>query len=576
MIDIDTPEEAKLFLKIADHLNLQCSVLKTSKGIHAYFKGYDLKANQIEWYSPIGIQVTTRLGTKNTADPLRIAGKTRKWLRKSEKHEPLPKWLYPMDKRKNHITEIESGSRNQELFNYILKLQSVDMRKDEIRKTIKIINEFVLEDPLDQSEINTILRDEAFMKESFFTKSNGFLHDKFAKFLISEHHIIRVVDVLHVYQDGVYSDNPADIERVMIKHLPQLTKSRRQEVLAYLQLESEEKKLAPVNYVALKNGIFNLDTWELQNFDPKIIIKNKIPVPYIKKAYYDVTDKTLDKLAQNDKALRKVMEEMFGYILLRRNEFGKAFVLIGDGKNGKSSFLKMIRAFAGQSNTASLDLKELGQRFKTAELFGKLINLGDDIAGEFIKDNSEFKKLTTGEVVNVERKGKDPFDFQNYSKMIFSANKMPRINDTSSGLTRRLMMIPFNATFSPGDKDYDPFIQDKLISEESMEYILQLAIHGLQRLLKNKNFSTSKKIEKEIQKYEETNNPILEFIKEDIKFENEVTTDVYQKYHVWCAENGYSPLGKIAFSREICHRCKLETTTKRVEGKRKQFFVKNG
>lgn len=438
-------------------------------------------------------------------------------------------------------------------------------------KTIKIINEFVLEAPLDQSEINTILRDEAFMKKSFF-KNNAFLHDQFSKFLISEHHIIRVVDVLHVYQDGVYSDNPADIERVKIKHLPQLTKSRRQEVIAYLQLESEEKKLAPVNYVALRNGIFNIDTWELQNFDPKIIIKNKIPVPYIKNAYYDVTDKTLDKLAQNDKALRKVMEEMFGYILLRRNEFGKAFVLIGDGKNGKSSFLKMIRAFTGQSNTASLDLKELGQRFKTAELFGKLINLGDDIAGEFIKDNSEFKKLTTGEVVNVERKGKDPFDFQNYSKMIFSANKMPRINDTSSGLTRRLMMIPFNATFSPGDKDYDPFIQDKLISEESMEYILQLAIHGLQRLLKNKNFSTSKKIEKEIQKYEETNNPILEFIKEDIKFENEVTTDVYQKYHVWCAENGYSPLGKIAFSREICQRCKLETVRRRVEGKRKYFF----
>lgn len=106
MIDIDTPEEAKLFLKITNHLNLHCSVLKTSKGIHADFKGNDLKANQIEWYSPIGIQVTTRLGTKNTTDPLRIAGKTRKWLRKLDKHEPLLRWLNPMDKRKNHITDI--------------------------------------------------------------------------------------------------------------------------------------------------------------------------------------------------------------------------------------------------------------------------------------------------------------------------------------------------------------------------------------------------------------------------------------------------------------------------------------
>lgn len=574
MLDIDTPEESDLLLDIIEGLKLQCSVLETSKGIHVYFKGHDLTANKIGWYSPIGINVTTKLGSKNTVDPLKIDGEYRTWLRRCNNPQPIPKWLYPMDKRRNYIPEIGEGSRNQELFNYILKLQSVGMSKADIKETIKIINTYVLDEPLPKSEIDIILRDEAFMKESFF-KNNSFLHDKFGDFLISEHHIVRIYDVLHIYIDGVYSDNTHDIERAMIKHLKMLTKARRQEVLAYLQLEAPVVMTSDIKYVAVNNGILNLETWQLQEFTPTIVIKNKIPVNYVSDAYYDVTDNTLDKLACHEKSLRYVMEEIFGYILLRRNEIGKMFILTGDGSNGKSSFLNMIRQFTGESNTSALDLKELDKQFKTAELFGKLMNIGDDISGEYIKENSVMKKLTTGEPVNVERKGKDPFDLKSYAKLIFSANKVPRINDTSGALRRRLLIIPFNATFSPTDSDFDPFISDKLMSQQSMEYLLQLAINGLKRILKNNKFSTSKTITAELSKYEEENNPIITFLKDDdLKIENESTGDVYRIYQVWCVDNGYKSLGNIQFSREVCRQTGLTTERQRVEGKRKYFFVK--
>lgn len=574
MVDIDTITEAKKMLKIIDSMHLGCAVLKTSKGIHVYFKGYELSKNNIEWFCAIGFKVTTKLGIKNTADPLKINGNIRRWIRKTDHYDPLPKWLYPMDKKKNHITEIDEGNRNQELFNYILKLQSVGMSKQEIRQTIRIINKFILTSPLSDEEINVILRDDAFMKESFY-KGNIFLHDHFAKFLISEHNIILIQDVLHIYQEGVYSDKQNDIEKAMIKHLPHLTKAKRLEVLSYLQLQAKESHLAPTNFVAVQNGILDLNNWQLQSFDPNIVIKNKIPVNYVPDAYFETTDKTLDKIACHDKSLRKVLEEIFGYILLRRNEMGKAFILTGAGSNGKSSYLKIVRELAGVENTSSLDLKELNQRFKTAELFGKLANIGDDISGEYIKDNSEFKKLVTGEPLNVERKGRDPFDFTNYSKLIFSANRMPRINDTSSGLMRRLMMIPFNAKFSSSDPDYDPFIQDKLLSDDSMEYVLNLAISGLKRLMKNKKFSPSKTIEKETSQYEIQNNPILGFIEEsDTKIENEITTDVYQTYQVWCVENGYQSVAANTFSREINRMLGMETRQQKIDGKKKRIFVK--
>ncbi|MGQ0517616.1 DUF5906 domain-containing protein, partial [Bacillus sp. D-CC] len=86
-------------------------------------------------------------------------------------------------------------------------------------------------------------------------------------------------------------------------------------------------------------------------------------------------------------AIRFILEEILGYILFRRNEFAATFILTGNGSNGKSSYLKIIRQLVGEENASSLDLNELDQRFKTAELFGKLANIGDDIGKGYIKES---------------------------------------------------------------------------------------------------------------------------------------------------------------------------------------------
>lgn len=577
MVDVDTKVQARKLLKIIQALNIGSSVLETTKGMHFYFRGYEVTTNRIGWYTPIGIKADFKLGIKNTADPLRIEGKTRHWVYKSDIFDPLPKWLIPLSNHQNHVAQLDAGERNQKLFNYILTLQRNGLSRDEIRATIRIINKYMLSSPLPDREVNTILRDDAFLKESFFGQKGTFLHDKFAKFLIDEHHIVTIAGVLHIYKDGVYLDDQAEIERAMIKHIPGLTKARRLEVLSYLQLQAKETPLSSENYIALKNGIFNLQTWKLGPFTPNIVIKNKIPVDYIPGAYYDVTDKTLNKIANHEHALRVILEEIFGYVLFRRNELGKAFILTGDGSNGKSSYLKIVRRLVGADNTSSLDLNELGQRFKTAELFGKLANIGDDISNEYLKGDSEFKKLTTGEAINVERKGKDPFDFTNYAKLVFSANKPPRINDTSNGLIRRLMFIPFNAHFTPQDDDFDPFITDKLLSEDSIQYVLQLGLKRLKNLLEVHHFTNSKAVDIESEKYAELNNPIIAYLREeDPKLINESTKEAYVGYNTWCVDNGYKSVSQIAFSREVSKRRELTTKTQRIDGKKKQIFVEAG
>lgn len=574
MVDVDDIEDAETLLDIIEDRNVQCSVLETNNGMHFYFRGYDLTANKIKWYSNIGILADYKLGTKNTADPLKINGVSRKWIKKAKEHDPLPVWLQPYNKKNPGLNDLSEGDgRNNTLFTYILKLQSQGMAKHDIKETISLINKYILEEPVSDKELEIILRDEAFLKESFFIKGS-FQHEKFGDFLINEHHICKIANLLHIYKDGVYSDRQEDIEQAMIKHIPNLKRMQRQETLAYLQLKAREKNFASTQYIPVKNGVFNLETWELEDFSPDIITRNKIPVPYIKNAYYEVTDKTLNKMAVNDKKIRAILEEILGYILFRRNEFAATFILTGDGSNGKSSYLKMIRKFAGPENTSSLDLKELDQRFKTAELFGKLVNIGDDISKGYIKESSIFKKLSTGETINVERKGKDPFDFTNYAKLIFSANEMPRINDYSDGLGRRLQIVPFKAKFSPNDPDYDPFITDKLLSDESMQYVLNLALNALKRLLKNKHFTKSKAVEQELERYQEENNPIISFVNnEDIELERGVVGDIYLQYKLYCSNNGYQAVSNISFSKQIRHLFGYTTKVQKVDGKNKRLFV---
>ncbi|MGN4756443.1 DNA primase family protein [Bacillus cereus group sp. MYBK227-2] len=576
MVDVDDIAEAEILLDIIEDKNINCSVLETTNGMHFYFKGYDITANKIKWFSNIGILCDYKLGIKNTADPLKIDGKTRKWLRKCTEHDSLPSWLYPYNKKNPNLTKMGEGDgRNDKLFTYILKLQSQGMAKNDIKETISIINNYILEEPVTQGELNVILRDEAFMKDSFYIKGS-FQHEKFGDFLINEHHICKVTNVLHIYKDGVYSDKQEDIEEAMIRHIPALKRMQRQETIAYLQLKAKHKNFASTKYVVVKNGVFNLETWQLEDFTPEIITRNKIPVAYVPGAYYEVTDKTFNKIAVNDKKIRAILEEILGYILFRRNEFAATFILTGDGSNGKSSYLKIIRKLIGSDNASSLDLNELDQRFKTAELFGKLANIGDDIGKGYIKESSIFKKLSTGETLNVERKGKDPFDFTNYAKLIFSANEMPRINDFSDGLGRRLQIVPFKAKFTPNDDDYDPFITDKLLSDESMQYVLNLALKSLKRLLVEKKFTTSKAVEDELIKYQEENNPIISFVNnEDVELERAVVGDVYLQYKVYCVENGFQCVSNVNFSKQVKHLYKFDVKVQWIDGKSKRLFIKS-
>ena len=317
------------------------------------------------------------------------------------------------------------------------------------------------------------------------------------------------------------------------------------------------------------------DSHEFMPFSPQYIITNKIDYDYIPDAYSELVDKTLDKLSCYDKSIRSLLEEVIGYTFYRRNELRKAFILIGDKVNGKSTYLDMIKTLLGDNNTVALDLGELSDKFKKAELFGKLANIGDDIDDSFISNTAVFKKLVSGDRLNAERKGQDPFDFNNYAKMLFSANEIPRMKDKSGAVLSRLIIVPFNAKFLPTDPDFDPYIKYKLRQPECMEYLIQLGLKGLKNVLRYQQFTESEKAQNELKKYEEQNNPILLFFKEDVKIENEPTNVVYRRYLEFCNMNSFKPMSNIEFSKQVRKYLGMNIVNKTIKNKKYRIFMKD-
>ena len=362
----------------------------------------------------------------------------------------------------------------------------------------------------------------------------------------------------------------------MIEKISTLTAQRRTEVMKYLDLICEDVEQSEANYIAFKNGIYDIATDSMIPYTPDIILTNRINYNYNPNAESDLADTTLNKISCNDAEVRALLEECIGYCFYRRNELGKAFILTGDKSNGKSTFLDLIKTMLGDNNISALDLRELGDRFSTAMMFGKLANIGDDIGDEFMQGSavSIFKKIVTGNRVKAEQKGKNPFEFNPYVKLLFSANDMPRMRDKTGAVLRRLVMIPFNATFTKDDPDYDPFIKYKLIKEDSIEYLIKVGIEGLKRVLINNSFTESSKVKTAITEYEEENNPIIAFINEVGKdaIINQPTTDVYLRYSVFCSQNQLQVLSKIVFSKQINKRLNTVTMSKRINGSIVRIF----
>lgn len=582
LIDIDDMEQSEILMNIVEEKQLDCRVYQTTRGRHFVFKNKGVEKCKTHCKLAIGLTADIKVGCNNSYEILKYAGEERfiEWdVEEGSDYQFIPKWMHPVNSGMEFL-DMEAGEgRNSALFSYELVLQSAGLEKEEAREAIKIINEFVLKEPLSDDEIDTITRDEAFAKPVFY-KGKTFLHNAFAQYLKTEFHVRRINGQLHIYDDGFYVSGYRLIESKMVTVLPMLKSTQRSEVIKYLEIITpQEAMTADAKYIAFRNGVYDLETNELLPFSPEYVITNKIPWDYNPNAYSELADKTLNKMSCQDAEIRALLEECIGYCFFRQNELSKSFILTGTGSNGKSTFLDMVKNVLSRQNYVSLDLDELSEKFSTTTMYGKLANIGDDISDDFLQGKAiaQFKKIVSGNDIKAENKGQDVYFFKPTVKLLFSANEIPRMrNKGFDAIKRRLVIIPFDATFSKDDPDFDSRITWKLKKQDVAEYLIQLGIQGLKRILENQAFTTSTKVSEKLDSFERDNNPILLFLDEleEDEILNHETKEVFARYDTFCHENGFTKIAMQTFSKEITKRLDCTIVTRRIKGQRCRIFQK--
>jgi len=260
------------------------------------------------------------------------------------------------------------------------------------------------------------------------------------------------------------------------------------------------------NLICLQNGIFNLKTKRLMDYDDKYFFFQKLPIFYDKKARCRNIIKFFESTLKEGDV--KTLQEIFGFMLYREYRYEKAFMFSGDGSNGKSKSVELFKRFLGINNCASLSLQrmEAHQNFDLCELHTKLANLSADLSYSSLKDTGNFKSLTGRDPISAPRKFKTNLKFTNYAKMVFCANELPKPVDISTGFFRRWILIDFPYTFYTADeydnhkdekgaKKADPKIIEKISTQEELNGLFNWAVKGWERLEKNKSFSNTRSMQ---------------------------------------------------------------------------------
>jgi putative DNA primase/helicase len=248
-----------------------------------------------------------------------------------------------------------------------------------------------------------------------------------------------------------------------------------------------------------------------------------------------------------------LLQEIFGYFLIPINKAQKSFMLVGAPNAGKSTLLSIVQEILlGSENVSNVPWQSLSDRFKTAELFGRLANIFADLPSKSVDDNGIFKALTGEDYITAERKNKNPFSFKPYARLLFSCNEIPRnYGDRSEGFYRRLIIIRFANAVPPEKRD--PNLLDKLTVER--DGIFMWALTGLKRLMANSYlFSETDATRAELQRYKVESNSALSFIEEccvlDAKAEC-VREELFQQYREYCHKNGLKPLSQANFNKDV-------------------------
>lgn len=385
-------------------------------------------------------------------------------------------------------------------------------------------------------------------------------------------------------------DEHNDIARVIYRGIeaypaaPFVTRAMVNDILANLQAVSTIYDI-PVpdgwdpdgdydtELIPFENGLYSLERDIMLPFTPFVFKKYRIPTMYKPDCKVHPVESVYESILP-DKDTRRFFFEMVGYMMFSPRLAPPAiFVMYGPGQTGKSALQNTVTKAIGETNVSTLDITQISGTFTTAELQDKLINIcgetGSQRDNAYNKINGDLlKQLVNGDKVLVQRKNKDPYVMRNTAKLWFVANTMPDFGDLSSGMLRRVYVIPCRHIQS-----WESQIYDKLQDRTALEWLVNKAMQGYIDFLNNgRSFHVSDEMRRETKAYRSQNGIMdyldyrfgsseVEYIR--MKLEGEYVGNIYDDYRDYTTSSGGKAFSKKKFSELIRNEYRLESVKTR-------------
>lgn len=333
--------------------------------------------------------------------------------------------------------------------------------------------------------------------------------------------------------------------------------------------EDTDEMFTHRNLLCFKNGVYDRRSKTIVPHDPKYHFLSQIPVDYDSNAKCkDIEEYLKVTFTDCDDEM-----EWLGYILTSDNWMERMSFYVGQGATGKSTYFNLIGRFFGSEFISSATPHQLADNngYYLANLLGKTLCISGDIGSSKIKQFHVLKMLTGNDFIEARVAYGHPFRFQNKSKIMYSMNETPIIDDKTDGASRRLRIVKMDNKHDNTNR----FIINDLIKPENLSALLNLALAGLDRLIKRGDFKT--KID--IDEYELMSKPIYGFMDECILITQSnkdyiYSDDLYDIYVKWTKLRNLNLLPQKTFINKLKNSYLKELKYTRI--KKKGFKIQYG
>jgi P4 family phage/plasmid primase-like protien len=563
VVDIDEGKEEAL--KIVKKLKLKTLMCKTPKGLHLYFKSQKEFPQKVGMVLPFGLKCDFRCANKGYV--LLPFGEPDRVFNKCNEIAELPSIFTPLINRKDSLLNLKEGDgRNSTLFAHLMAFKNRGASDSEIAEIAELINTYVFKEPMSKNELEQIVKNTHKYEAKTEFENPYIIYTEKGKpsqinsraicdYFVNEGNMFVIGSECYQYHNGFYKESSSFIRNTiknMIVYDNLITYSKIMEAYKLLcddtriQREANEVN-ANKNLINFKNGIWDIEQAKLIPHDSKYLQTIQIPhevkefVPFTQTRLYEFFKKT--KLPKED---IKMIIKYMAYSLTTDYGLKTFMILVGQSNTGKSVLIRFFETLIGKQNISALSMHDLSARFYPSQLYGKLLNACADNKTLPLSSIENLKKITGGDQIMHEKKGKEPFFFTSFAKLIFSFNQLPlQLEEKSNAFYKRLRVLFMNNELFLNNE-----YVDDLCSEESIEEVIPYLLS----LLPIKEIPRTKLSDSCVESLRQDSDSIHAFLSsycEDDKKGVVGKDELYQNYIDFCLQSGREAHKKHSFMRNM-------------------------